>query len=102
RQRHGGRVCAPMPYPVVSALLGSLVFSLTLVPLLALYLLGKSGVSEDNALVRSCKRLYRPVLTRALEHRLLVLGGAIAALVASLALAKPLCSEFLNELKCGT
>src|SRR5262249_61669000 len=100
-QRHEGRIFAPMAYTVVSARLGSLLFSLTLVPLFALYLLGKSGVSEDNALVRACKRIYHPVLARALEHRVLVLGGAIVALVASLTLVPRLGTEFLPELNEG-
>src|SRR3954453_13758739 len=101
-QRHEGRIFAPMAYTVVSALIGSLLFSLTLVPLLAMFLLGKSGVSEDNALVRVCKRIYRPVLARALEHRILVLAGALAALVASLAIAPRLGTEFLPELNEGS
>ena len=42
-QRHEGRIFAPMAYTVVSALVGSLLFSLTLVPLLALFLLGKAA-----------------------------------------------------------
>src|SRR5262249_24447110 len=37
-QRQEGRIFAPMAYTVVSALIGSLLFSLTLVPLLALFL----------------------------------------------------------------
>jgi cobalt-zinc-cadmium resistance protein CzcA len=101
-QRHEGRIFAPMAYTVVAALVGSLLFSLTLVPLLCLFLLGKSGVSEDNALMRACKRIYRPVLARALEHRILVLAGAVAALVASLAIAPRLGTEFLPELNEGS
>ena len=42
-QRQEGRIFAPMAYTVVSALIGSLLFSLTLVPLLSLFLLGKGG-----------------------------------------------------------
>jgi cobalt-zinc-cadmium resistance protein CzcA len=75
---------------------------LTLVPLLCLFLLGKSGGSEDNALVRACKRLYQPVLARALEHRALVLAGAVVALAASLAIAPRLGTEFLPELNEGS
>jgi len=101
-QRHEGRIFAPMAYTVVAALVGSLLFSLTLVPLLCLFLLGKSGVSEDNALVRACKRVYRPVLARALEHRTLVLAGAVVALAASLAIAPRLGTEFLPELNEGS
>jgi heavy metal efflux system protein len=91
-----------MAYTVVSALIGSLLFSLTLVPLLCLYLLGKSGVTEENALVRLCKRVYRPILALALEHRVFVLGGAVVALVASLALVPRLGTEFLPELNEGS
>jgi cobalt-zinc-cadmium resistance protein CzcA len=101
-QRHEGRIFAPMAYTVVAALVGSLLFSLTLVPLLCLFLLGKSGVSEDNALVRACKRLYQPVLAGALEHRALVLVGAVIALAASLAIAPRLGTEFLPELNEGS
>jgi cobalt-zinc-cadmium resistance protein CzcA len=101
-QRHEGRIFAPMAYTVVSALIGSLIFSLTLVPLLCLFLLGKSGVNEENALVRLCKRAYRPLLARALEHRVFVLAGAVVALIASLALAPKLGTEFLPELNEGS
>jgi cobalt-zinc-cadmium resistance protein CzcA len=101
-QRHEGRIFAPMAYTVVAALIGSLLFSLTLVPLLCLFMLGKSGVTEDNALVRACKRVYRPLLARALEHRTVVLTGAVIALVASLAIAPKLGTEFLPELNEGS
>jgi cobalt-zinc-cadmium resistance protein CzcA len=101
-QRHEGRIFAPMAYTVVSALVGSLLFSLTLVPLLALFLLGKSGTEEENALVRWCKRAYRPMVTRALEHRTGVLATAIVALLASLFLVPRLGTEFLPELNEGS
>src|SRR5262252_5049546 len=101
-QRHEGRIFAPMAYTVVAALIGSLLFSLTLVPLLCLFMLGKSGVSEDNALVRTCKRVYQPLLARALAHRTLVLAGAMVALIASLAVAPRLGTEFLPELNEGS
>ncbi|HJZ71198.1 MAG TPA: CusA/CzcA family heavy metal efflux RND transporter, partial [Vicinamibacterales bacterium] len=101
-QRHEGRIFAPMAYTVVAALIGSLLFSLTLVPLLSLFMLGKSGVNEDNALVRTCKRVYQPLLARALQHRTLVLAGATIALVASLAIAPRLGTEFLPELNEGS
>jgi len=101
-QRHEGRIFAPMAYTVVSALIGSLLFSLTLVPLLCLYLLGRSRVQEENALVRWCKRAYRPALRRALDHRGTVLAAAVAALLASLAVAPRLGTEFLPELNEGS
>src|SRR4029077_1302892 len=100
-QRTEGRIFAPMAYTVVSALVGSLLFSLTLVPLLALYLLGHTHAAEDNLLVRVCKRVYRPVLHFALERGRLVLGAALLALAASLLLVPRLGTEFLPELNEG-
>src|SRR6266404_4700222 len=61
-QRHEGRIFAPMAYTVTSALVGALMFSLTLVPLLCFFLLRKQLPEEDNLLVRFCKRIYRPSL----------------------------------------
>src|SRR5438045_5524028 len=65
-QRHEGRIFAPMAYTVTSALIGSLIFSLTLVPLLCYFLLRKKLPEEDNLLVRFCKSLSRTVIDWAL------------------------------------
>jgi cobalt-zinc-cadmium resistance protein CzcA len=100
-QRHEGRIFAPMAYTVVSALIGSLIFSLTLVPLLSLFMLSNTTAHEDNAIVRLCKRIYQPVLRLALERRIAVVGAAILALVGSLALVPKLGTEFLPELNEG-
>src|SRR5881296_1285510 len=101
-QRHEGRIFAPMAYTVTSALIGSLLFSLTLVPLLCFFLLRKRIPEEDNLLVRLCKRLYRPVLEWALARRKLVVAAAVLALLASLAIVPRLGTEFLPELNEGT
>src|SRR5205823_4515403 len=50
-QRHEGRIFAPMAYTVTSALVGSLIFSLTLVPLLCYFLLGHGIEHEHNRMV---------------------------------------------------
>ncbi|MCX6903805.1 MAG: efflux RND transporter permease subunit, partial [Verrucomicrobia bacterium] len=55
-QRHEGRIFAPMACTVTSALVGSLIFSLTLVPLLCYYLLRKKIPHQENVVVRFCKR----------------------------------------------
>ena len=79
-QRHEGRIFAPMAYSVTSALIASLIFSLTLVPLLCYLLLRKKLPHHDNALVERCKTIYQPVLNWALAHRKLVVLGAAGAL----------------------
>ena len=101
-QRHEGRIFAPMAWTVTSALVGSLIFSLTLVPLLCAWLLRGKIAHEENALVRWCHRVYEPALGWALGRRWLVVGIAAAALLASLALASRLGTEFLPELNEGT
>jgi len=100
-QRQEGRIFAPMAYTVVSALVGSLLFSLTLVPMLSLFFLSRTRAREESLLERLCKRTYRPGLRFALEHRILVPGAAAVVLAASLALVPRLGTEFLPELNEG-
>lgn len=101
-QRHEGRIFAPMAWTVVAALIGSLVFSLTLVPLLCYFLLRKRLSEKENFVVRACKRVYRPVLEWALDHRWIVIGSAVVMLAVSLSIVPLLGSEFLPELNEGT
>src|SRR5262245_38306908 len=101
-QRHEGRIFAPMAYTVVSALIGSLVFSLTLVPLLAFFLLRKGAPGRGKCYVRIWQAAYRPVLRFSLSRRLLVIGAAVIALIGSLLLVPKLGTEFLPELNEGT
>src|SRR6267142_6780433 len=92
-QRHEGRIFAPMAYSVVFALIGALVLSLTLVPLLASAMLRRKLPEEDNRLVRAAKRLYQPALDRALRNPRRVLIGAVLALAGSLVLVPRLGTE---------
>ena len=110
-QRQEGRIFAPMAWTVTSALVASLLFSLTVVPLLCFYLLGHRGGDampddashhDDNALGRFCKRVYQPVLDWALRRRRIVISVAVVVLVVSLALVPRLGTEFLPELNEGT
>lgn len=100
-QRQEGRIFSPMAYSVSAALIGSLLVSLTLVPLLCLLILRKNLPHEDNALVNWCKRKYAPVVTWALTHTRLVITAAVVALIISLGIASRLGSEFIPELNEG-
>ena len=101
-QRHEGRIFAPMAWTVTSALVGSLFFSLSLVPLLCYLLLRKKIPHGDNALVRGSKRVYEPILTWSLARPKTVVGIALAALLASFSVVPKLGTEFLPELNEGT
>src|SRR6476620_6050800 len=61
-QRHEGRIFAPMAWTVTSALIGSLLFSLTLVPLLCWCLLRKNLPHKENFIMRAATRRYEPIL----------------------------------------
>jgi cobalt-zinc-cadmium resistance protein CzcA len=101
-QRHEGRIFQPMALSVTTALIGSLVFSLTLVPLLAFWMLRKKLPHGDNRLVLSAKRVYQPVLEWALSHRRQVVVIALGVFALAMVAASRLGSEFLPELNEGT
>jgi len=101
-QRHEGRIFAPMAWTVTSALIGSLIFSLTLVPLLCLFLLRKNIPHGENALVRTIKKPYVASLRWALAHPMIVVLAALTGFAVSLALLPRLGTEFLPELNEGS
>ncbi|NBX54293.1 MAG: efflux RND transporter permease subunit [Betaproteobacteria bacterium] len=101
-QRHEGRIFQPMALSVSTALIGSLIFSLTLVPLLAYWTLRTKIPHGDNRMVASAKRFYARILNWALQHRNQVIAIALSFLGLSLAMGSRLGSEFLPELNEGT
>lgn len=101
-QRHEGRIFQPMALSVTTALIGSLIFSLTLVPLLAYWMLRRQLPHGDNRVLRTAKGLYAPVLDWALTHQHKVVVIALAAFAIGLGAASRLGSEFLPELNEGT
>jgi cobalt-zinc-cadmium resistance protein CzcA len=101
-QRHEGRIFSPMAWTVTSALVGSLILSLTLVPLLCARFLKGHMHHGDNRLVEWLKARYEPLLRTAIKHPQRVLSVALIAFVVSVAAASRLGSEFLPELNEGT
>ena len=101
-QRHEGRIFQPMALSVTTALVGSLIFSLTLVPLLAYWMLRRKLPHNDNRVVRTSKKLYEPVLEWALSRKRTVVAIALGVFALSMVAASRLGSEFLPELNEGT
>ena len=101
-QRHEGRIFAPMAYTITSALIGSLLFSLTLVPVLCMFLMRSGDGEKETFLVRWVNRAYRMVLERALTRPKLIFAASAAALIGSFMLVPKLGSEFLPELNEGS
>jgi len=96
-----GQLFRPMALTVVFALLGSMVLSLTLMPVLASLVLKRGGHGGQTRLVRWLQRLYAPALGLALRRRALVIGVAVLVLINSLFLAATLGAEFVPRLREG-
>jgi len=77
-----GKLFIPVALAIIFALSSSLLLSLTVVPVLASFLLKRSGHS-DTWLVRMTSAVYTPVLRWALRHEGVVITAALIALVAS-------------------
>jgi cobalt-zinc-cadmium resistance protein CzcA len=77
-----GKLFVPVALTIVFALTSSLVLSLTVIPVLASFLLGKGG-HGDPWLVRRLLAVYQPVLRWGLRREWLVVGLALGLLVAA-------------------
>ncbi len=97
-----GKMFRPMALTVIFALIGSMLMSMTLVPVLVTLVLPKKVKHHDNIIVRSLKRVYRPALEAALRARWIVVGIAVLMLANAVFLATQLGSEFVPRLREGT
>jgi cobalt-zinc-cadmium resistance protein CzcA len=96
-----GKMFRPMALTVIFALAGSLVLSLTLMPVLASLLLPRRLSARKPWLVRLAEWLYAPLLRVAMRLRWLVISLAIAALAVAVILALNLGGEFVPRLSEG-
>ena len=96
-----GKLFHPMALTVIFALAGAFVLSLTFVPaMVALSIRGRVAES-DNALMRTARRGYAPVLDFALHRRGVVLGAASAMLLGAGVLFANLGQVFVPQLDEG-
>lgn len=97
-----GAMFRPMALTVVFALLSSLILSLTFVPAAAkLILRNKDVPKREPLLIRGARRLYEPVLTRALAHPLLVILISLSMLAGGVVLFSRAGSSFVPQLDEG-
>jgi len=102
-QRVEGRLFKPMAWTVAFALLGALLFSMLIAPVLSSVFF-KDGVREwHNPVMDYLKRSYRNSVQWAIEHRLVTVGAAIFVLCVALFLVfgGVIGSEFLPHLDEG-
>ncbi len=97
-----GKLFRPMALTVIFALLGSLILSLTLMPVLASLLLPKRIAEREPLLMRVAHRIHAPILRLCMHHKLLVIGFALCVLVVAFGMVAPnLGSEFVPQLSEG-
>ena len=98
-----GRMYRPLAAAVVAAMAASLALALTLVPVLAGWLLRPAppGKEEDVALIRWVKRIYAPLLERSMRRAGLVRVLSLAVTIPALLLAFRIGSDFMPSLDEG-
>ena len=95
------RLFTPMAFTVCAALLGSMLITLTVIPVLATYMFKKGTKSWDNPVLAWVYRGYEGALVRVLPRSKYVVVAAFAVVAGAFALAATLGTEFLPQLDEG-
>jgi heavy metal efflux system protein len=96
-----GKMFRPMALTVMYALVASLALTLTLMPVLATFFLGKPVAEGDSRVIGYARRGYAPVLARTMRHPGITIVIAIAMLCGAIAIGSRLGAEFLPRLEEG-
>ena len=96
-----GQIFDPMARTYGYALIGALIATFTITPVLASYLLPEHVRELETITVRALRRIYTPVLRWSLSHRKIMLVIAAVFLAATALLATQLGTEFLPALEEG-
>ncbi len=97
-----GKMFHPMAITVMLALIGALLLSLTLMPVLCSFLLRGKIQEGDNFIIQFIKKVYAPSLELALRFRWAVVGGAAILFLGSVWLFGRLGAEFVPKLDEGS
>lgn len=89
-----GKMFTPLALTVAIALFSSLIISIFIIPALTLLFL-KSDKHKTNLIMDKASSFYSKTLTKVLNHKKSVFGGATALFIASLFLLFNLGSEFI-------
>ena len=95
-----GKMFRPMALTVILALIGSLVLTFTLMPVLASFFMQPTQHSE-TWLIRKANKYYRPVLTRAAAYPFITVSIAAGVFAFSLIFIPFMGSEFIPKLDEG-
>ncbi|MEW5993099.1 MAG: CusA/CzcA family heavy metal efflux RND transporter [Candidatus Zixiibacteriota bacterium] len=96
-----GKMFRPMAMTVIFALCAALVLSLTLMPVLA-SIFFRHGVKEHETwIIRMVKRVYLPLLTKAVAHPRVTISIATAVFLSGVLAALSMGAEFIPRLDEG-
>lgn len=95
-----GKLFKPMALTITFAMVGSLILTMTLVPVLSAILL-RPKAEKDTFIVRAVKSVYLPLLNRALDRKGVTMVSAGILLAGSIALFPLLGKEFMPTLQEG-
>jgi heavy metal efflux system protein len=101
-QKVEGKMFSPLAYTLGFALLGALITTLTLVPVLINLLLRKNVREKHNPVVEFLTRTMTGIFTFTVKHKRLALVSSLIFVVAGLYSFKFLGTEFLPELDEGS
>jgi cobalt-zinc-cadmium resistance protein CzcA len=98
-----GRLFKPMAWTVAFALLGALIFSMIIAPVLASFMFRKGAKEWHNPLVEFLTAFYRRRVVEAIEHRWISVGIGVFGVALSMFLLSSgvIGSEFLPHLDEG-
>ncbi|MEW6011880.1 MAG: CusA/CzcA family heavy metal efflux RND transporter [Elusimicrobiota bacterium] len=97
-----GKMFKPMAYTLIFAMAGSLLISLTIVPVIASYFIKGSSKDEDNVIIRWIKRLYIPVLQKAMQFKKVTAFIALSLFLVSVVAFRFVGTEFLPYMDEGS
>ena len=98
-----GKLFRPMALTVIFALAGSMILSMTLMPVLASLLLAEQDrARREPFFMRIAHAIHYPILRFSMEHKAAVIGVAVVVLVVAFGFIAPnLGSEFVPTLSEG-
>jgi cobalt-zinc-cadmium resistance protein CzcA len=96
-----GQIFAPMAKTYGYAMIGALLATFTVAPVLSSFLLSEKVKEKEPLLLRKIRPIYAFLLHRCIKHRFITASLAVALLTATIAIVPLLGAEFLPKLEEG-
>ncbi|BCA54511.1 Cation efflux system protein CzcA [Nitrospira sp. KM1] len=96
-----GKLFRPMALTVIFALAGSVIVAVAVTPVLALWSVRPTHRDGETYMTRLVRRVYTPLLTRAMKHPAKLVAGSAFVFLVSVGIASTLGVEFVPRLDEG-